>query len=195
MLFHFQCGNKDTLKSGDILFCSYGTGNLSQAIDEVTRTRKNTHYSHMGLVELTGDSVFIIHATAKRGVVRETIDEFMLKESPSMVDVYRLKEPGEKTIVAGLKRARELVGLPYNTHYRMNDSCYYCSQLVYEAFKPYPIFKLEPMTFKNPGSDAFNEGWIKHYKDLGMAIPEGEPGCNPNGLAASQHIEFVFRLR
>ena len=47
------------------------------------------------------------------------------------------------------------------------------------------------MTFKNPQTGEFLAGWVDHYKKLGIPVPEGEPGCNPNGMAASDKIEMT----
>jgi hypothetical protein len=30
---------------------------------------------------------------------------------------------------------------------------------------------------------------VLHYQKLGIHIPEGELGCNPNGLASSEKLE------
>jgi len=183
------------LQTGDILFCSYQHGELSNAINEVTQTEKATNYSHMALVEILGTDTFSIHASLKRGVVKEPLNKFFQIDQPAMVDIYRLKDSLQFAVSAAITQANKKVGMPYNSHYRMNDTCYYCSQLVYEAFKADSIFRLEPMTFKNPESGNFNEGWIKYYESLGIEIPEGEPGCNPNGLAASNNLQFVGRLK
>ncbi len=182
------------LRTGDIIFCNYQSGDLSDAIDEVTQTEKQTHYSHMGLIEIVGKDTFVIHASLKRGVVKETLETFMNIDQPALVDVYRLNDSLQVSVPEAMQRVQDLIGLPYNSHYLMNDSCYYCSQLIYKAFERGSIFQLEPMTFKNPNTNNFNDGWIKHYKALGIEIPEGEPGCNPNGLALSESLRLVGRL-
>ncbi|MDA3893952.1 MAG: YiiX/YebB-like N1pC/P60 family cysteine hydrolase [Salinivirgaceae bacterium] len=182
------------LKSGDILFCGYEKGELSGAIDEVTQTSEGTHYSHMALVEILKKDTFVIHASLKRGVVKEPLQKFMQIDQAVQVDIYRLKT-NVNAINDALENANKLVGLPYNGHYKMNDTSYYCSQLIYEVYKSQQVFELESMTFKNPGTNEFNEGWINYYDNLGLEIPEGEPGCNPNGLAASENLMFIERLK
>jgi hypothetical protein len=182
------------IQTGDILFCSYQTDGLSNAINEVTQTEKATNYSHMALVELVGTDTFVIHASLKRGVVKETLNKFLQVDQATVVDNYRLVDSLQFSVPTAILQANKWVGLPYNAHYIMNDTSYYCSQLVFEAFKANNIFSLEPMTFKNPATDEFNEGWIKYYDSLGIEIPEGEPGCNPNGLAVSKNLKFVGNL-
>lgn len=192
-----SCNSHSTsylLKNGDIIFCNYQLGQLNSAIDKVTQTVNNTHYSHMGLVEIAEQDTFIIHASLKQGVSKQTLANFIASDQASLVNVYRLKNVNNELITQAIIRANTLVGLPYNLHYIMNDSCYYCSQLIYEAFKQDSVFTLEPMTFKNPDSDEFNTGWVEHYENLGIEIPESEPGCNPNGMASSTSLEFVGTL-
>jgi hypothetical protein len=47
------------------------------------------------------------------------------------------------------------------------------------------------MTFKDPATGGYYPGWVDYYAKLGVAIPEGEPGCNPNGMAASAKLECL----
>lgn len=191
VLLSCQNNNSMKLQSGDILFCSYQSGELSKAIDEVTQTQKSTHYSHMVLVEIADADTMAIHASLKRGVIKEPLQKFLQIDQPAVVDVYRMSDSLKSTIPKAIEQANNLIGLPYNGHYRMNDTSYYCSQLIYEVFKFNNVFELDPMTFKNPGTDIYNKGWVKYYENIGVAIPEGEPGCNPNGLAASENLVFI----
>ncbi len=40
------------------------------------------------------------------------------------------------------------------------------------------------MTFKGPDGDIVPY-WAAHYDSLGVAVPEGVPGTNPNDLSRS----------
>jgi len=197
-LFFLGCSNqisKDTLRTGDLLFCSYETGELSEAINKVTKTTEEKNYSHMGIIECLNYEVFVIHASIKRGVVKESIADFLQKDQASTIAVYRLKKTFRSSIPIAIEKANSTVGLPYNYKYLMNDSSYYCSQLVYHIFKNDSLFKLEPMTFKNPGTDKYNKGWVNYYRELGVSIPEGEPGCNPNEMATSDKLIFLGKYK
>lgn len=181
------------LKTGDFLFRGIVPGELSKAIDQVTQTVDNTHFSHMGLVELRGDSIFVLHASPEGGTCRVTLGEFLHPEGdPVEVVAYRLKESWQYTIPAALKRAEEMLGKPYNHHYIPVDTAYYCSDFIYRAFAPDSVFELNPMTFKDPQTGEFSPVWVAHYAKLGMEIPEGLPGCNPNGMAASSKLERLW---
>jgi hypothetical protein len=73
----------------------------------------------------------------------------------------------------------------------LSDTSHYCSEFIYLAFEKDSIFALSPMTFKNPVTGEFDTTWVKHYQKLNMEIPEGFPGCNPNGMAASAKLFYV----
>jgi hypothetical protein len=183
-------GQNIRLKAGDLLFRGVASENLSKAIDEVTQTGNETHFSHMGLVERNGDRIFVLHASPEGGTCRVSLHQFLHPDGgPAEVVAYRLKHRWQKAIPAALEQAGKMLGKPYNNHYMPVDTAYYCSDFVYHAFEADSIFELNPMTFKDPKTGEFSPGWLEHYGKLGMEIPEGLPGCNPNGMAASSKLE------
>jgi hypothetical protein len=178
------------LRSGDILFRGAADGSLSQAIDKVTQTGEATHFSHMGIAEVAPDGIYVLNSEPKHGVFREPLDSFLHPDGEkSEVVAYRLKAPFRKFIPEAMKRAHRLLGQPYNYTYVLPDTGYYCSEFVYTLFARDSVFRLKPMTFKNPKTGEFDSTWVAHYQKLGMAVPEGKPGCNPNGMAASDKLE------
>lgn len=185
-----------SLRTGDLLFCNSTSGELSKAIDQATQTGKETHFDHVGIVEIQNDTVWVLHAAPKKGVCRETIGQFLTPEKEEVTaTVYRLKDEYSKAIPTAIQKAHSLIGQPYNFSYIFSDQGYYCSEYIYELFAADSIFTLNPMTFKNPQTGQFLAGWVDHYKKLGIPIPEGEPGCNPNGIAASEKLERVGGLK
>lgn len=181
------------LKSGDLLFQAATSGKLSSAIDKVTQTGDETHFSHVGMLQIDeSGACFVLHAGIKDGSCRVTLEEFLKPEGDSVTTVvYRLKEPWQATIPAALAKASTMLGKPYNFSYVLSDSTLYCSEFIYKAFEADSVFKLNPMTFKDPATGDFFPTWIDFYTRLGMAIPEGQPGCNPNGMASSEKLERV----
>jgi len=111
------------------------------------------------------------------------------------VDLYRIKNIEPKQIENAISIAKSLIGNPYNTTYILEDKGYYCSEYIYELFKKDSVFKLEPMSFKNSKTNTFHKGWIEHYKNLSIAIPEGRLGCNPNGMANSNTLKFIKNIQ
>lgn len=184
------------LENGDILFIGETSTDLSKAITEVTQTELKTNYSHMGIVEKSGNEYWFIHAAPQNGSERIKLEDYLKEEKKhsKIIDVYRIKSefPSDKELA--IKRAKEMLGKPYNFTYSLTDTAYYCSDFVYHAFAEDSIFEMNPMTFKNPGEEEFNQGWVSYYQKLGVEIPEGELGCNPNGMAASEKLIKVGTL-
>ena len=60
------------LQTGDLLFCSPTSGELSKAIDQATQTGQETHFDHLGIVNIQNDTVYVLHSAPKKGVCRET---------------------------------------------------------------------------------------------------------------------------
>ena len=184
------------LKTGDLLFCRTTAGDLSKAIDQVTQTGKETHYSHVGIIDIRNDTIWVLHSAPEKGVCCEVLSSFLNPENEKRIaTAYRLKSKNSKAIPAAIQKARELIGQHYNFTYIFKDQGYYCSEYIYELFAADSIFTLNPMTFKNPKTGQFIPEWIDHYQKLGIAIPEGEPGCNPNGMAASEKLEMIGEVK
>lgn len=184
------------LRTGDLLFCNSTSGELSKAIDEVTQTGKSTHFDHVGIIEIQNDTVWVLHAAPKKGVCRETIRQFLIADKDTITaTAYRLKDKCLKTILAALIKAHSLLGQPYKYSYILKDKGYYCSEYIYEIFSTDSIFTLNPMTFKDPKTGKFLSEWVDHYQKLGLPIPEGEPGCNPNGMAGSEKINIAGKVK
>ncbi|PRZ00271.1 permuted papain-like amidase YaeF/Yiix C92 family enzyme [Marinilabilia salmonicolor] len=189
------CDNKDkvSLRTGDLLFRGKTPSAFSTAIDDVTQTDAGKHFSHVGLAEVVDEEVFVIHAEGSRGVCREQLSDFMSDPEGNQlyVEAYRLKGDKKRVVDSALVRASSLIGEPYNYSYIIEDPGFYCSELIWYAFATDSVFSLEPMTFKDPATGEFHDGWRKHYSRLGIEIPEGLPGCNPNGMAASDRLDLL----
>ena len=183
------------LQSGDILFREKSSENISEAIDQVTQTTGATHFSHVGLVEVTDTGIVVLHAYPEGGTCTVSLNEFLHPKGDSVtVMVYRLKEEWQKAIPAAIQKAHSMLGKPYNFSYILTDTAHYCSEFVYVAFATDSVFKLEPMTFKDPKTGTFPQTWVQYYQKMGIEIPEGKPGCNPNGLAASVKLERLGKI-
>jgi hypothetical protein len=195
----FACTNpapKIQLQSGDLLFRGATSGQLSEAIDKVTQTSGATHFSHVGLVEVSDTGMVVLHASPQGGTCVVSLDEFLHPEGDSvMVVVYRLKAEWQKTIPDALAKAKQLLDKPYNFSYILSDSTHYCSEFVYLAFAADSVFTLEPMTFKDPATGNFPPAWVEYYQKMGLEIPEGLMGCNPNGMAASTKLERIGQIK
>jgi len=193
-----SCSNKNSenvLKTGDLIFTSPDfkaqNSDFSKAINEVTKTELQTNFTHIGIVEVLQDTVWVIHSSPDKGVVREVLDVFL--KDAKQAAVYRLKSDLE-IIPQLIQKAKSYLGQVYDAAFLLNENTQYCSGLIYNIFKEFKVFELSPMTFKNPKTNEFEQFWVKYYADLGINIPEGELGCNPNGMAKSEKISFVKEL-
>jgi hypothetical protein len=186
---------KIKLQSGDLLFREKSSENISEAIDRVTQTSGATHFSHVGLVEVTDTGVVVLHAYPEGGTCIVSLNGFLHPKGDSVrVIAYRLKEEGQKAIPAAIRKAHSMLGKPYNFSYILSDTAHYCSEFIYLAFATDSVFKLEPMTFKDPETGNFPAAWVEYYQKMGIEIPEGKPGCNPNGLAASEKLDRLGKI-
>ncbi len=199
LLFLTSCKTYNTsiLENGDLLFVPSVDSGLSGAINNVTQTEKKTSYDHIGIVKKEENHLYVLHAAPKGGSQKQKLDLFLKEQTKSgqSIDVYRLKSEYHSSIPNSVSKAETLIGKPYNFDYILNDNSYYCSDFVERAFRDYKIFKLDPMTFIDPKTGKTNAFWEKFYQNKNLKVPEGEPGCNPNGLAASDKLEKIATLK
>jgi len=195
LFFFAQTQSQIKLQSGDILFREKSSENISEAIDQVTQTSGSTHFSHVGLVEVTDNGIVVLHANPEGGTCIVSLNEFLHPKGDSVrVIAYRLKKDWQKAIPAAIQKAHSMLGKPYNFSYVLSDTAHYCSEFIYLAFAADSVFKLEPMTFKDPKTGNFPTAWVEYYQKMGIEIPEGKPGCNPNGLAASNKLNRLDQI-
>ena len=184
------------LKSGDLLFVTAKESGLSGAINNVTQKQKNASFDHIGILQKDKGGVFVLHAAPKNGSQKQNLDDFLKDQAKDgqKVVVYRLKPEFQNTIPAAIEKANSMLGKPYNFNYILNENSYYCSDFIERSFRRDHVFKLEPMTFVDPKTGKTNSFWEEFYAKKNLKVPEGEPGCNPNGLAASDKIERIKEL-
>lgn len=196
LLFQFGFSQNVKLKTGDILFQSMNCGPLCEAINEVTEGYQGKDFSHLGMVYIKNDSVFVIEAAGK--AVKITSYETFKTYTTEEMFVGRLKRKYRKYIPEAISFSLQQVGVPYDDEYLYNNGKYYCSELIYDAFLhayKKPLFDLYPMTFKSPKSNEYFEVWADYYENLKMEIPEGQLGCNPGGISTSDKLRIIGTLR
>lgn len=184
------------IQNGDLLFVGAQKENLSGAINRVTQRQSDVSFDHVGILEVSDRQAYILHAIGKKGSVREPLDSLVYRkeEENQGFALYRLAEGFQSAIPEAIEKSKALLGKPYNWSYVLNDSSLYCSDLVERAFRHAGIFRLEPMTFIDPKTGKTDSYWAEFYRKLGMEVPEGQPGCNPNGLAANAHLELIGHI-
>lgn len=185
------------LQNGDLLFVTAKETGLSGAINNVTQKQEHVSFDHIGIVEKNKDGFFVLHAAPKGGSQRQGIKSFITDQltDGQHIIVYRLKPQYLHTIPLAIENAGSMLGKPYNFNYILDENSYYCSDFIERAFRKDHIFKLEPMTFIDPKSGTTNTFWKDFYQKKNLKVPEGELGCNPNGLAASEKLVRIKELK
>lgn len=200
-LFNLITGCKSNqisgLENGDLLFVTAKATGLSGAINNVTRKQENASFDHIGILEKNRTGNFVLHAAPEGGSRKQKLKDFLKdqKNNGQRVIVYRLKAYYKKAVPTAVHKANSMLGKPYNFNYILDENSYYCSDFVERAFRDDGIFKLEPMTFIDPETGKTNVFWEEFYQKKNLKVPEGKPGCNPNGLAASDKLDRVMELR
>ncbi|GHU43533.1 UDP-N-acetylmuramoylalanyl-D-glutamate--2, 6-diaminopimelate ligase [Bacilli bacterium] len=171
------------LKSADLLFVKTRLNDedeFAAAISESTGA-----YSH---VAIATSGTTVIHATPKDGVIEETLVAFL--SNHPQVDCFRVAD-----IVAPdvLLEARKHLGKPYNHSFYPDGDAFYCSQLVITAFANQVKLPETAMTFGD-GEKLISDYWQAYFDQLGVAVPLGQLGSNPDQIARFSALEYIGTL-
>jgi hypothetical protein len=172
------------MQSGDLLFVSAGSTDMGDAIQKSTGK-----YTHVAILEVEksdkykgGKAVWVIEATPEEGVVRTPWAKW---NDRFQAAIYRLTVPFDTAAV--IERAKSLVGKEYDYAFLPDNDKYYCSELVYECYLDSVgnhLFEAKPMNWRDK-KGKLPKYWKKHFKKLGIPVPEGVPGTNPTDLSRS----------
>ncbi len=163
------------LQNGDLLFVR-GFSAMSKAIVNI---EKDSKFSHVGIY-FDG---LIYHATKKYGVTKQNLSLY-LDEEDCVVCVYRYPDLD----VAKVKsEAEKYLGLPYNHSFYPDDKGFYCSEYVADIL---PVFDTVKMQFGD-GEVLISEYWQNYYSELGLEVPVGQEGTNPNQLSQSDKLIYI----
>jgi uncharacterized protein YycO len=184
---------KPVLQKGDFLFLDLECGGLCDAIEAVTEGASGKDFSHLGMVCSQGDSLMVLEAIGNS--VRLSRISSFLSYTTKPALLARLKPAFQNLIPLAESFGLSMLGMPYDDAFLPENGKYYCSELVYDAFKKAnsgrPFFQNSPMTFRKPGSQAYFPVWVEYYQKLGIEIPEGQLGCNPGGISRAPELEIL----
>jgi hypothetical protein len=188
----------DLLKPGELLFQDLDCGPLCDAIESVTDGYRGSAFSHVAQIIRVEDHqaelVEAIGGEVKRSLLADFLSRSLDENGDPKVIVGRLIDRD----VAG--RSVDLVqgylGKKYDDLFSLENDRYYCSELVYFSClnEDQPVFSLNPMTFKQAQSGEFDPVWVDYFREMGAAIPEGEPGLNPGSISRSPAVEMIYRF-
>lgn len=186
------------LQSGDLLFQVGKSSTLSNAITEVTSGADSVTYTHVGIVSIENGEIFVIEATTPK-VRKTTIDTFLNDarkfNGKPIVAAARLNSKYFDIIPQSIANAEKYIGKPYDYVYNPDNDEYYCSELVYLAYKNKngkPIFKAKKMSFSDE-KGKITTAWIEHFRKYKSPVPEGRKGTNPADMSKSKEITILYR--
>ena len=189
-----SCNTNFQLQEGDLLFQDLVSSPLCDAIELVTKGYKGANLSHIGLIVSDDGKLKVLEAIPPRITLSE-INDFLNhsfdKNGNPKVIVGRLKYKFRRSIASAISFAKKQLGVKYDEFFLIENNSYYCSELIYEAFKKDSIFQLQPMTFLHPENKDTLATWKNYYADLRVEIPQNEPGINPGVMSLSNKIEIV----
>ena len=179
------------LQSGDLVFVSEETGNdtgsMSQAIVSATGS-----ITHVAIVEVDGaGDVWVIDATPRRGVSRHTLASLIQDNPGAAFIVKRLRDTTGASLF--IENAKAFIGQPYDHAFLPDNGAMYCSELVRESFLRADgsfLFDEAPMNFLAPDG-SIPLFWEQLFDGLGMEVPQGVPGTNPQDMSLSPLLEAV----
>ncbi|MDX2011336.1 MAG: YiiX/YebB-like N1pC/P60 family cysteine hydrolase [Myxococcaceae bacterium] len=115
------------LRTGDVVFHT-STSSRSALI----RKASSSPYSHVGLVEVADDGVFVIEAV--QPVSRTPWKRWRARGVGGKVTVMRARDVSAEQLAQVVSAAKAELGKPYDARYRWDDERLYCSELVAKAF-------------------------------------------------------------
>lgn len=200
IFFCLSCTRGYIPKTGDLLFQDIDCGDLCDAIEKVTSGYEKRNFSHVGIVSVENDTTFVYEAIGP-GVIKTHFKKFLDRSKDSTgkpkVIAGRIHRKFDYMIPAAIQFSKSKLSSKYDDVFDIENDMYYCSELVYFAFKNSSgnsLFELSPMTFKDPGTKKTFTAWEEYYKNLNSVIPEGKPGLNPGGISRSDKLAIVYKF-
>jgi uncharacterized protein YycO len=166
-------------RNGDIVF-----QDLKTASSEAIKAATESPYSHCGIVKQKGDGFVVIEAV---GPVREIDLESWIADGDGHFSAFRLKENAE--LGKAITVAEHFLGLPYDHVYAWGDDEFYCSELVYKAYRRgCGISLCEPKQV-----DAYSLGLIdKRTRESLDSTFLQQRVVAPGDLARSEMLELIY---
>lgn len=187
-----------TLQDGDILFQNLQCGELCDAINAVTHGIDGKDFSHCAMLITINDTLKVIEAIGNKVQVNSIRNFFKRTNDTATINnitVARLKKPYQNIVKKANAFALQQVGIDYDDEFILNNNKWYCSELVYEAYKfannNNDFFVLNKMTFKDPKTNTTFKAWADYYNTLKKPIPEGELGINPGAISLSDKLQII----
>ncbi len=152
---------------------------------------------HVAILEVSGDSIWIVDATIKRGVARYPLQDFFKDFTLNDGGMPQLSVMRPRVSAAQAQRfvsnARQFAGMPYDVDFLMDNDAMYCSELVYDAYvtdNGEHLFSVGTIDFLS-ADGTVPLYWRQIFELLQRDIPQGRPGIMPADVAASHRLGSV----
>ena len=196
-------GKQDSPRSGDLVFVgipmnySLQQGSMSEAISAATSDSTGLNLIHVAILEVKGDSTWIIDATIKHGVDRHPLDtfirDFTLRDGS--LPTFKIMRPEASAAEAEqfVQNAKKYLGQPYDVSFLPDNGAMYCSELVYNSYitpDGEHLFSEAPMNFldKDGNMPLY---WTQLFERIGQRVPQGIPGTNPQKMATEKTLSPI----
>lgn len=194
------------IQTGDLLFVALPldysldeADSMDAAIAASTGDSGEVNFIHVAILEVEGDSTWVIDATIKHGVDRYPLDTFLcdftlLDGSKPRIDIMRLKDNSEAARF--VEQAKRFCGRKYDFVFDTTETDLYCSELVRDSYVTAAgdtLFAQYPMNWKS-ADGTYPEYWVQIFDFLGCPIPQGLPGTNPNAMIKDPKLTFIHNL-
>ncbi|MDR1606568.1 MAG: hydrolase [Streptococcaceae bacterium] len=173
------------LRAADLLFIHHHSLDALSDPFATAIVKATGPYVH---VALAMNDATIIHATPEAGVVLQDLASFLSERKQA--DVYRLADISSQAVIA---QARKYLGRPYNSSFYPEDKGFYCSQLVLAAFADQIKLPEVAMSFGD-GKQPISAYWQRYFDRLGLPVPLGQVGSNPDHLSTFPKLSYIGTL-
>ena len=152
---------------------------------------------HVAILQVEGDSTWIVDATIKRGVARYPLQDFLKDFTLADGSLPQLTVMRPKVSAAQARQfvanALQYAGMPYDVDFLMDNDAMYCSELVYDAYvtgEGERLFSLGTIDFLS-ADGTVPLYWRQIFELLQRDIPQGHPGIMPGDMTSSPLLESV----
>ena len=192
-----------SLRNGDLVFVgipleySLEKDSMDAAISASTG-KDGLNLIHVAIAEVREDSTWIIDATIRRGVDRHPLDTFLTDFTlrDGSLPVFFIGRVQGVDADAAVERAKTYCGRAYDSRFLPGNEDLYCSELVQLSYlnaSGEEVFQSEPMNFLAPDG-TMPLYWEQIFAILGMDVPQGVPGTNPQRMFEDSKIKKVKKI-
>lgn len=190
------------LQTGDLIFVglpvsySLDPAAVNLPANKETCDGDSLNVIHVAMVEVTGDSTWIIDATIKHNVARYPLDTFLadftLPDGSYPYFIVKRLGASVEQKKEFVENAKKFIGQPYDIHFAPNNDAQFCSELVRNSYIDFgiPVFSEYPMNFQKVDG-TFPIYWKQLFHLIHTPIPQGKMGTTPGQMMGESFLKTV----